>query len=782
MSPPSETLGLKQIREDQNGTNVIFIHGILSNAEKCWRHENGNSWPELLANDTELDGFGIYTFTYPTGFFSGSYRLSDVVDSFKEYLRLASLLRESKRLLFVGHSMGGIVARQFVVERQVDLLELDIQVGLFLVASPSLGSKLANYLTGIAKLLGVRNSQAEALTFSQNNAWLNDLDKNFRNLKEGGKLSIIGKELIEHKPTELIGDKSKLLNILFRRQVVEPFSASRYFGEPFKVPESDHSTIAAPVDTGAIQYQLLSNFMIDNFALNCVITSDMPPQANEMTDTVKHESDTDTEIWQSKPQFTEEETSERRFRVGLSFPGEYRKDVIEPVAHLLARKFTDEKVLYDEFHQAELNGLDLDVKLSRLYLDECELIVIFLCSEYQNKKWCRLEWRAVRAMITAGREDQIMLFTLDDIDPKTIDGLYENDCYEAVSGWDSKDIADLILRKLSILQPKQAQDDRLPKQELNSSNNSGDSSKPVIAEQDKTAELQAIYTLVNDGLKSVLNNGGAITEHLRSILGLSAESNVSQKLCSLAQRDVSEIMTKTCLATRKALEDSRSNPQKDKVGILSCGQELLYWLLLFAVDTEWLYRHRDVFSDNAESSAAVLSATSAFGVNAGKSAVQKTRPARMELVAPFEFKIPEATEINEMLETGPGLASRLDEIKTALWTTVFPIPEKTKPEDHSRYLPPASFGRGKDNRNNNRLNKLILEKRKAGGQDHYCITSLDINKTEFAEQVVANLLTDLPDLNVVVYGGGKDKTVLAFVEDDIISKFHTMEDIISEFE
>ncbi len=474
-------------------------------------------------------------------------------------------------------------------------------------------------------------------------------------------------------------------------------------------------------------------------------------------------------------------SSERRFRIGLSFPGEYREDVIEPVANLLAVKFTEKNVLYDKFHQAELNDLDLDVNLPRLYRNECDLVVVFLCSEYK-KAWCGLEWGAVRAMRKDGAASQIMLFTLDDIDIKTIDGLWGTEGYTPVSDLEAKSIVDLILKKLSILQLKKKQQDGLPKQELNSSNNSGNSSKPVITEQDKTAELRAIYTLVNDGLKSVLNDGGAITEQLRSILGLSAESNVSQKLCSLAQRDVSEIMTKTCLATRKALENSRLSPQKDKVGILSCGQELLYWLLLFAVDTEWLYRHRDVFSDNAESSAAVLSATSAFGVNAGKSAVQKKRPARMELVAPFEFKIPEATEINEMLETGPGLLSRLDEIKTALWTTVFPIPVNVKPENHSRYLPPVSFGRGKDNRNNNRLNKLIFEKRKAGGQDHYCITSLDINKTEFAEHVVANLLTDLPDLNVVVYGGVKDKTVLAFVEDDIISKFHTMEDIISEFE
>src|SRR5262249_25209400 len=49
----------------------------------------------------------------------------------------------------------------------------------------------------------------------------------------------------------------------WHKQVVEPFSGARYFGEHYKVPHSDHSTIAKPENSGAIQHRLLCRFILD---------------------------------------------------------------------------------------------------------------------------------------------------------------------------------------------------------------------------------------------------------------------------------------------------------------------------------------------------------------------------------------------------------------------------------------------------------------------------------------------------------------------------------------
>lgn len=243
------------LRNPKSQTAVVFAHGILSNGEKCWKNNNGSYWPELLKLEPELTDIGIYVYSYQTGFLSGYYSISNIVDDFKERLITLDGVAEYKNIIFVCHSMGGIVVRKFIVERVNDLIDRNISVGLFLVASPSLGSTYANWLEPLAKFAG--HEQAKALKFSQGNQWLNDLDKTFFNLKESNRLKIYGKELLE--------DKFVILNKwLFRKQVVEPFSGTRYFAEPIKIAHSDHSSIAKPHSNKALQHRLLCTFIKDN--------------------------------------------------------------------------------------------------------------------------------------------------------------------------------------------------------------------------------------------------------------------------------------------------------------------------------------------------------------------------------------------------------------------------------------------------------------------------------------------------------------------------------------
>jgi hypothetical protein len=239
------------VRKPAGETSVVFVHGILSSGEKCWRNSNGAYWPELLEQEPALAELGIYVYTYQTGVFSGTYSISDIVDDLKERLFNLDNVINNHQIIFVCHSMGGIVVRKFIVERILDIKKENLSIGLFLVASPSLGSDYANYVNLLSNLVG--NAQANALGFSQENNWLNDLDKEFKNIKESGELNMHGKELIEDKPV--------IFKKLFKKQIVEPFSAAKYFGNPYKVPGSDHSSIAKPENREAIQHRLLVEFI-----------------------------------------------------------------------------------------------------------------------------------------------------------------------------------------------------------------------------------------------------------------------------------------------------------------------------------------------------------------------------------------------------------------------------------------------------------------------------------------------------------------------------------------
>ena len=54
------------IRKPQFDTSVVFVHGVLSSGDACWRHANGTYWPALLIQEKELESVGVYVFTYRT--------------------------------------------------------------------------------------------------------------------------------------------------------------------------------------------------------------------------------------------------------------------------------------------------------------------------------------------------------------------------------------------------------------------------------------------------------------------------------------------------------------------------------------------------------------------------------------------------------------------------------------------------------------------------------------------------------------------------------------------
>jgi pimeloyl-ACP methyl ester carboxylesterase len=242
-------LGLKRVKDGSGDCAVIFIHGILSDGETCWKNENGAYWPELLASSDLSAVLSIFVYTYESDIFSADYNLDDVVDDLRQRFRDAAITN-FPRIVFVCHSMGGLVARRYLVRRQHDVVadKGNTIFGLLLVASPSLGADWANWLAPIAQFF--HHSQADALRFAKNNRWLDTLDRDFRDLKESGKIELYGRELIEDKFVVLAP-------AFFAPKVVERISGVRYFGEALKIAGSDHFSIAKPKDASALQNSAL---------------------------------------------------------------------------------------------------------------------------------------------------------------------------------------------------------------------------------------------------------------------------------------------------------------------------------------------------------------------------------------------------------------------------------------------------------------------------------------------------------------------------------------------
>lgn len=128
-------------KADAAAPTVVFVHGIMSDGASGWKNtKTGAYWPQLAAD--ELSDAGVYVFSYHSRAFSGRFRVTDAADALWDELKRHGIL-QSRVIVLVCHSMGGIVARRLLVQRQGELAALGTVIGLFLVASPSAGAQFA---------------------------------------------------------------------------------------------------------------------------------------------------------------------------------------------------------------------------------------------------------------------------------------------------------------------------------------------------------------------------------------------------------------------------------------------------------------------------------------------------------------------------------------------------------------------------------------------------------------------------------------------------------------
>ncbi|MBK1890629.1 TIR domain-containing protein [Undibacterium sp. 14-3-2] len=135
------------------------------------------------------------------------------------------------------------------------------------------------------------------------------------------------------------------------------------------------------------------------------------------------------------------------FDVALSFPGEDR-ELVRNVAKALDSLIGRHSYFYDFHYQSQLARPSLDTLLQNIYRNQSTLIVVFLSSGYQEKKWCNIEFRAIREIILDKEFKQIMFIRTDD---GAVDGIFKTDGYIDANKFSSKEIADFIHERVLVL-------------------------------------------------------------------------------------------------------------------------------------------------------------------------------------------------------------------------------------------------------------------------------------------------------------------------------------------
>jgi hypothetical protein len=106
--------------------DLVFLHGLTGDPLETWNSENSESfWPNWLAE--ELPNLDIYTLKYPASLMGKwAKKEMDLFERCNNILEnMAGIGLGNRPIVFIAHSLGGIVAKQIL--RSYTILRLRLQ-------------------------------------------------------------------------------------------------------------------------------------------------------------------------------------------------------------------------------------------------------------------------------------------------------------------------------------------------------------------------------------------------------------------------------------------------------------------------------------------------------------------------------------------------------------------------------------------------------------------------------------------------------------------------------
>lgn len=214
--------------QENNGV-IVFVHGVLGDGTSTWTNPDTKAyWPDLMTKDPIFDHYNIYVYEFPSPIFGKSYTIDELTENMRLVLDSAHVLRHG-RLIFLSHSMGGLVTRAFVLKYR-DLVP-KIQF-LYFFSTPTTGSEMAN----VAELVS-QNPQFKNMFPMGDNAYIESLQSSWLAAKIKVR-SYCAYEVLE----------------TFGIVTVPRQSATSLCTEPLNPIRANHISIVKPADQTSVSY------------------------------------------------------------------------------------------------------------------------------------------------------------------------------------------------------------------------------------------------------------------------------------------------------------------------------------------------------------------------------------------------------------------------------------------------------------------------------------------------------------------------------------------------
>ncbi len=225
---------LKSLERQENPVDsIVFVHGLGGKARATW-----GEFPRLLREDGDFRGVRCYWFEYPTAFIRAPFgrrlpRVQTLADGLRTYIEHKV---RGQNIALVCHSLGGIVARSFVLE-EVKAQRLMRLSKLLLYAVPNSGASAAE----AARYVTCWNRQVRQL--SRDSDLIERLNEDWQQFR-----------VHEHVSTQFV--------VAGQDKVVEESSARMLWGNDVDVVlDRGHRSVVKPERSGDMAFLILKRFV-----------------------------------------------------------------------------------------------------------------------------------------------------------------------------------------------------------------------------------------------------------------------------------------------------------------------------------------------------------------------------------------------------------------------------------------------------------------------------------------------------------------------------------------
>ncbi len=247
-------------RCDETGLSLVFVHGLLSDASRAWSTRN-SSWITIAQNEPIFAGMDIFVANWYSTILAQGWALDDSTDALswdvEKWLQGHPPLAQSRDIVFVGHSMGGLLVRRMLVRNPGWLAEK--RIGVVTLGTPARGA----YLADLVGPLAAGMDQRQVLDIQRESLALEELHEEFGALVSASGGALLGAEFVE---SHLLVPKSRFFQAVeaflpWPQPVVVLGSQGGYFGPPTVLPNTNHRSISRPTSARHPSHRALCRFV-----------------------------------------------------------------------------------------------------------------------------------------------------------------------------------------------------------------------------------------------------------------------------------------------------------------------------------------------------------------------------------------------------------------------------------------------------------------------------------------------------------------------------------------